>query len=632
MKVSRAWLQTYFEESLPSAEALADALTFHAFEIEEVKDDLLDVKVLPDRAAYALSHRGIAKEISAVLDLPLKKDPLREEIPEQPQGEQLSITADSRYVLRHMGALVTGVEVKPSPAWLKERLESVGQRSINNVVDILNYVMLDIGQPAGAFDADTLGRSEGALSIDIREAKEGERIVILTGEEHELGSDMFAITDATNGTLLDIAGIKGGRSSGVTESTTNLFISVGTYDATLLRRAAQKLKIFTDASSRYQNRVSPALCAYGMRDILALVTEIAGGEVQSVVDFYPSPADAEPVTVSLGALTARLGQAFTLEDVRGVFDRLGFSYTEVEETFTVLPPFERRDIVIPEDLAEEVGRILGYDRIDPIELSPLPAGEPDQARYRGIERIRDFLRERGFTELSTPSFAAEGDLKLANPLASDKPFLRSTLLPNMHDALARAKQVAPRLIGPAPVLKLFEIGTIFTKDEETLSLSMGVIDLLGKSGANILKENAATLEQELLATPGAARFSLDGLMLEVNLSKINLEKLGEEYAPEMLSVAPYKPFSLYPAALRDIAVWTPLGTEESEVTNAIIAAAGDLLVRIDQFDRFEKEGRISYAFRLVFESMERTLADTDLDPAMERVTNALNAREGWEVR
>jgi phenylalanyl-tRNA synthetase beta subunit len=206
------------------------------------------------------------------------------------------------------------------------------------------------------------------------------------------------------------------------------------------------------------------------------------------------------------------------------------------------------------------------------------------------------------------------------------------LLPNLEEALARGKQVAARYLGPVPVLKLFEIGSVFTKDGEAMMLAMGVADLAGNLAAGVLRENAATLEQELLATPGAARFSLDGRMLEVNLTKLNLEKLGADYAPEEVPLAPYRPFSLYPFALRDIAVWTPAGTEESEVTNLITREAGDLLARIDQFDRFEKDGRVSYAFRLVFESPERTLNDADLAPVMGRVTAALNAKDGYAVR
>ena len=631
MKTSLAWLQSYFDTPLPEAEGIADALTFHVAEIEETTPDYIDVKVLPDRAAYLLSHRGVAFELAAILDTPLNHDPLRESVPEWETTTELAITADSDYVIRHLGALVSGVKVGPSPDWLRERLQAVGQRSINNVVDILNFVMLDIGQPAGAFDAGMLSHDDGVISIDIRRAREGERITVLTGEEHVLTEDMFAFTDARNGTLLDIAGIKGGKSSGVTSDTTDLFISVGTYDPTLLRRASQKLKLFTDASSRYQNRPSPALAAYGMRDILALITDLAGGEVKGVVDFYPEPVETAPVVASLTALNGRLGSSFTDEEVRSVFDRLSFSYTEAEGTYTVLPPFERRDITIPEDLAEEVARIEGYERIPSTELPPL-SEEPNLARYRGLERVRDFLVERGYIELSSQSFASEGEIELANPLQSDKPWLRPSLLPNIQEALTRGATVAPRALGPVPLLKIFELGTAFTKDAELTLVAIGVRALEGKGAEDVLKENIATLEQELLQSPGRARFALDGSAAEFSLTDEELVRLGEGYIPAKDERKNFEPYSIYPFALRDVAVWTPAGTEEAAVEACIRKAGGPLLLRVDLFDRFEKDDRISYAFRMVFESPEKTLSDTELTPVMEAITAALSGTPGYIVR
>ena len=224
MKVSRKWLQKYFDAELPGIPAIDDALTFHAFEIEEVvNDDVIDLKVLPDRAGYGLSHRGIASELSAILKMPMKTDPLRTRAPVFSTTNNLVVDIDETYVLRHAGALVRGVKVGQSPEWLKMALEAVGQRSINNVVDVLNYVMLDIGQPAGAFDVATLKKDNDVVKIDIRRAKDGEKITILTGEEYELADSMFVFADAVGGALLDIAGIKGGKLSGVTEKTTEVF-------------------------------------------------------------------------------------------------------------------------------------------------------------------------------------------------------------------------------------------------------------------------------------------------------------------------------------------------------------------------------------------------------------------------
>jgi phenylalanyl-tRNA synthetase beta chain len=628
MKTSRVWLQTYFEKTLPSVEELAEQLTFHSFEIEDAEGDLIDVKVLPDRAADALSHRGVAREIAAVLDTPLKGVSRRKTPAGFPATDSLSVSIENpQKCLRYMGALVKGVKVGPSPAWLKEALEAVGQRSINNVVDATNFVMLNIGQPLHAFDTAKLGNMEGRFEIAVRDSRAGEKIITLTGEEYALPEGTLLITDATNDSPIGIAGIKGGKAAGVDTSTTDIIIESANFDGTSVRRAAGALKLYTDASQRFQNKISPQLAAYGMRDVLALIQQVAGGELQGVIDIQPNTIPApEPVSVTLQKINGLLGASFTVQDVAGAFDRLSFSYTQEGDTFTVTPPFERRDITLPENLVEEAGRIFGYDRIQPQSLPEEPV-EADQYRYRGIERIKDFMAERGFTEISTQTFSVEGDITLANPLDKTKPALRTTLSENMKDALARAVAVAPRVLGPDSFVKLFEIGTVFTSSGESLSLCFGFHQFTGKK-LPLLADIASALADEF----GMHTSILTENIAEIDLNTISFSPLGRGYAPKKIALGTYRTYSIYPFALRDIAVWTPAGTEETEVSLLIEKEAGELLARVDRFDRFEKDGRTSYAFRLVFQSNERTLADTDLDPIMEKITTTLNAKDGWEVR
>lgn len=635
MKVSRAWLNKFFATELPDTEVLSDALTFHAAEIEESDTDMLDVKVLPDRAAYLMSHRGVAKEIAASLNLPLDKDPLADAPAQFPKTNRVAISLDEEgKCARYIGALVENVSVGPSPAWLKEALESVGQRSINNVVDATNYVMLNIGQPLHAFDAGKLGEKDGGYAISVRPAREGEYFTSLTGEEYELPEGVLLIADENaDGAPLGVAGVKGGARAAVTESTTVILVEAANFDATSVRRTAQRLKLFTDASSRFQNRPSPELALYGMRDVLALITEIAGGSLVGVTDVYPHPEERAVVSVTREEMRTTLGTDLTADEIRRALTQLGLSFETEGDRFTVLVPFERRDLSIGADLVEEVGRTIGYDRVTPLQL-PVPATTPEQARFRGIECVRDFLVERGYAEVSTPSFSTDGEIELHNPLQEERPFLRASLAANLEEALMRAVPVAPRVLGPDPFVRMFEIGTIFKKSGEEIVLSMGVAVVQGKQSRAIdaLKQDVMVLEHDLFAIPSRAHYTKSGQAMELSLGKLNLEKLGDEYVPMPYTLGTFRPYSPYPFALRDVAVWTPEGTEETEVVNALVKEAGELLVRIDQFDRFEKEGRVSYAFRLVFESMERTLSDADLDPAMTRITDALNAKEGWEVR
>jgi phenylalanyl-tRNA synthetase beta chain len=602
MKVSRAWLQAYFEEPLPDIKALSDALTFHAFEIEEAAGDLLDVKVLPDRAGYALSHRGIAKELSAILQIPLKADPLRQEVPAFPKTNRLVVTADARYVLRHTGALIRGLSVGPSPAWLTERLESVGQRSINNVVDAMNYVMLDIGQPAGAFDVGKMKFDGEVLRIDIREAKAEEHIQILTGEVLELEPGMFVFSDKTSGMLLDVAGVKGGLDSGVTDATTDIFLSVGNYDGTLLRKTSQKLKVFTDAAQRFQNRPSPELTAYGMQAILALFRDIgAGGEVLGVDDLYLKKPEPRSVSVTAERIEKRLGMAYGEGAAEDVFRRLDLPFTRNGGTITVAPPFERTDIAIPEDLIEEVGRIVGYDSL-PSQEFPQVSEFPDQRRFRGIERMKDELVAKGFVEVSTQSFVKKGEVMLANPLDKTRPALRPSLEETLNDALKKARLNAPLIMPPSEKPKLFEVGTVFPKEGEYVELRM------------------TERVEEWGEKAGVAD----------NLSKANLEEYGKDYIPQRFELGPYMPFSAYPFVLRDIALWVS-GADAGSVKEVIQSAAGKLLRRIDLFDTFEKDGKKSFAFRLVFQSPERTLSDEEVNGIMEAVHTAIT-QKSWQVR
>lgn len=605
MKVSLKWLQTYFDEPLPSVEKVANTLTFHAFEIEEFSGDRIDVKVLPNRAADCLSHRGLAKELSAILDIPLKNDPLSDSLSEFLKTDDLTITIENSHkCMRFVGAVMKGVKVGPSPIWLKEALEAVGQRSINNVVDATNYVMLDIGKPLHAYDAGKLVKKNGIYHIAVRDAKDGEHITTLSGEEYTLTPATVCITDENANNVIGIGGIKGGNVAEVTTDTTDLIIESANFDGTSIRRAAQSLKLFTDASLRFQNRLPSELAAYGMRDVLALIKKVAGGEVVGVVDEYPNRSKhIDTVSVSLAKINHVLGSNFSSEDVTQVFRRLALPYMVVNDVFTVMPTFERTDIVIDADLVEEVGRIIGYDKVPAVEL-PALSSMPDQARYRGMERMKDQLVEQGYIEVSTQSFAKKGDVMLANPLDKNMPALRTNLEENLQKALTQAKYVAPLVLAPNQKPKLFEVGTVFPKEGEHIELRM----------------------TERVPAWGDAAGTVD------NLSLAKLDKYGKDYVPKKHELGAYKPFSVYPFIIRDIALWVPAGTEVPIVEKIIIRDIDDkLLARLDQFDQFEKEGRVSYAFRLVFESSERTLTDEEINKVMDKVYSALRA-VGYEVR
>jgi phenylalanyl-tRNA synthetase beta subunit len=305
------------------------------------------------------------------------------------------------------------------------------------------------------------------------------------------------------------------------------------------------------------------------------------------------------VRTTLAQINGTLGLALSAEEVESVFRRLRLGVAREDEQYVITAPADRADLIIPVDIAEEVGQILGYDVVPEMELSALET-PADQARYRGIQRMKDQLVEQGFAEVSTQSFAKTGDVELANPLDKSKPFLRTSLEENLTDALTRAKQYAQLLYGTGEKSKLFEVGAVFPKSGEYLELRM-------------------------------TETAWEGVPTYDNLSVAKLEDYGKDYVPVKHTLGMYKPFSLYPFITRDIAFWAPAGTEATEIENIIRENAGELLARLDQFDRFKKEGRVSYGFRMVFQSMDRTLTDEGVSGVMTKISSALTAK-GYEIR
>ena len=281
MKVIHSWLKEYVGDVLPDAKTVDELLTFHSFEMEGIEEvageTVLDVDVLPNRSSDALCHRGIAREVAALLNVQLENDPLKKPV-EMNDGSKVTVTIeDDTLCSRFTAAVIEGVEVKETPLWLKQRLEALGQRSINNVVDATNYVMFAIGQPTHVFDLDKLAKdSDGRVNITIRNGKEGESLELLGGDVIESNETVLHLVDGNNNELLDLAGIKGGTRAEFTEGSTNLVITSGNFNYQSVRKTAQRTKVFTEASQRFQNEPSPELAAYGLEAVAKLILDLAG--------------------------------------------------------------------------------------------------------------------------------------------------------------------------------------------------------------------------------------------------------------------------------------------------------------------------------------------------------------------
>ncbi len=593
MKISRAWLQTYFENPLSDMAALSEALTFHAFEIDGIEGDILDVKVTPNRGHDCLSHRGIAKELSAILKLPLKNDGPRKSIIIEPKVEAVSVSIDTPLCSRYIAGYIKGVKVGPSPEWLRKALESLGQRSINNIVDATNYVMFDLGQPLHAFDAGKLSAKDGKYAIAVRSARKAEKMLALDDKEYALTPAMLVISDANADATIGIAGVKGGRPSGVDGDTVDIVIESANFDGASTRKTAQALKLRTDASQRFEQVISPELAAYGMRAAADLIVQLAGGTIAGFADAYPTKGDQKTVSVSVEKINQVLGTGLTAAEIADVFVRLEFGYKEEGGVFKVIPLFERLDILIAEDLVEEVGRIIGYDKVPATELPPFPKKPEVNANFYAAEKIREDLVSKGYSEVFTSVFADAGERAVANKVDSVRPYLRATLVDGLNDALERNIHNKD-LLGLKEV-KLFEIGVVWRDGKEMMMVSTASE-----------KEKAAEMHLEGAGSP--------------TYDELPLSKTGR-----------YQPFSKYPFIVRDIALWVPADTDADRLRSDLAMWAAPMCLHVRPFDRFEKSGRLSLAFRLIFQSPGRTLTDAEANAVMEKVNAAVKDR-GWEVR
>lgn len=638
MKVSHAWLQTYFDKPLPEASELAELLTFHAFEIEGVEeageDSVIDVDVLSNRSSDCLCHRGIAKELAVLLSRTNEfntNDPFATLAESVAEGS-VAIRIDApTLVNRFSVARVQGVKVGPSPAWLKTRLEAIGQRSINNIVDATNYVMFSLGQPLHAFDANKLLGDTKTLAV--RVASVGEKITTLTNDVYELDPTTLLIVDGTDNTPLAIAGVKGGKHAEVDAHTTDIILEAANFNFVSVRKTSRALKLQTDASVRFQNQPVPELTVYALQDVVALITDIAGGTHVGGTDWYPAPRTHNSVSVTRADILKTLGTEFSHERVSDIFTRFGWHYVVSDDVFTVTPPFERTDIVYTEDLIEEIGRVDGYMHLPSATLAPDQTTVTFNSKHEASERIRRALVVQGFSEVLTYQLRDKGELMLANALAADKSNFRATLLLGMREALDKNAYYAP-LLGIEQV-KLFEIGTVWRDGKEQLMLSVGIHltkKVKGKNATTMITEALEACNEIL---PNRSPYIPHEGIVEIPLfSSSENDPVIHAYTPvETAPPVQYTPFSAYPFVLRDIACWTDQDgvITKEDIERVITEHGGSLLVRVDLFDEFSKENRTSYAYHLVFQANDRTLTDTEVGTIMEDITSALSTR-GCDIR
>lgn len=677
MIFSYNWLQSFFSKKLPKPEKLAEILTMASFEVSEVEkignDFILDIDILSNRATDCFSHLGIAREYAALLDYRFKiKDYKLKEDKNLKAKDFIKIEVkDKKACPRYSARVITDVKVGPSPKWLKERLEVCGLQSINNIVDLANYTMLETGQPLHAFDAEKITGEK----IIVRLARKGEKISALDGKKYELNNNILLIADQKE--PLAIAGIKGGKKAEIDKNTKTIILESANFNPIVIAKSSKKLNLRTDASLRFEHGIDPNLTESAVNRVASLITEIAKGKVaKGLIDFYPKKVSAKKIKLDLNYVNSLIGVKIPEKEIKNILERLGFKTKKIKaQLIEVTVPTFRLDISLPEDLIEEIARIHGYNNVVPI--SPMATLIPPVKNLDIFweDMAKNILKDTGFTEVYSYSFIGGREnnifnfkniIEVENPLSADYQYLRPSLIPNLLNDVAKNQKFQKEI-------KIFELGKIFTlrqnqgKDGEKRMLSVlmsgdkffeakGTIDLLfNKLGI------AKVWYDEFKPTPEESKISL-WVQKRCAEIKVNQEEIGflGEISPkilERLKIAgkvvafdldfeklsrlsseehEFRPISSYPAAIQDIAVLVPGDVLVDEILNKIQIAGGNLVRDVDLFDIYEgeelPEGKKNLAFHIIYQAEDRTLSSEEINKIHKKIISSLEENPEWQVR
>ncbi|PIR03037.1 MAG: phenylalanine--tRNA ligase subunit beta [Candidatus Magasanikbacteria bacterium CG11_big_fil_rev_8_21_14_0_20_43_7] len=628
---------------------------------------------------------GMAREVAA-----LYGQALREYMPAKigkPEGTacELSVHVQASDACpRYMALVLDGIEVDESPEWLKKRLMVVGVNSINNIVDITNYVMLELGQPMHAFDADQLTTNNEQLTINIRKAKSGEQFISLDEKEYSLTTEDLVI--ATDDRVIALAGVKGSGNSGVTDDTKRIVFESANFDAVTVRRTASRHGLRTDASARFEKALDPTMCELALRRAVELLKEVCPTATVSstIVDQANFSLDQGPIALDTDFVQRKMGVHLETKEMVRILESLGFVVKQKKETLHVTVPTWRatKDISIPEDLVEEIARVYGYDNIEPT-LPTFPIEPPVRNELRELEtKLRELLAyEAGYTEVSNYSFVGgetienagdrvEDYILLDNPIAKDRPYLRRYLVTNL---LTNVEQNLHRF----DTVKLFEIGKVFRADRDgeedgiggvlprqrTLlsmayaakgqevpffELSTRFSETMSRFGVSV----AYTASDDLfdLVHPGRyAVVTIDdtpvGYIGEVHPAV--QEKIGIDARTAILEVTlntlvehtnvagSYTRLPHYPEVERDIAFLVDTSAVHEDIATFLIEADA-LTVDVELFDVYMgtgvPEGKKSMAYRITYRSDEKTLEGAEVDVVHGKIITELEKKFGAEIR
>lgn len=646
-------------------------------------DAVIEFEIYPNRPD-CLSVVGIAREISALTGAPLRLPDVPEGLRDR-GGPAVDVLVEAPDVCpRYCAQVVEGVTIGPSPLWMQQRLRAAGMRPINNVVDVTNYVMLELGQPLHAFDLAKLAGPK----IKVRRPVEGERIETLDGVERELDTDMLVIADAEK--AVAIAGIMGGANSEVSDQTQNVLLEAANFHAATVRKMARRLGMQTEASLRFEKGLDPELPLWAIHRAAKLLAEVAGGKPSPVVtDASETSASERQISLRPERVNRVLGTDMSPAEMKRCLRALHFGVDVTGDArLQVHVPSYRRDITREIDLVEEIARIYGYDRIEPT----LPKGSTIQGGVTSEDAQTEQLRQRligaGLSEVITYSFMSPRGLErlqlapddawrraipIQNPLSEEMSLLRTNLMVNLLELVARNER------RQAASVQVFELGSVFVpqelpltaQPEEKTTLGIALMGEVHRTGwgepsrqvdffdlKGLVEAALEVLGVEYSIEAGShpalhpgrsAQVVVEGetvgVLGEIHpdvtdafdiAHRVYVAELGLETLLGKAAATTFTPIPRYPAVHRDIAFLAPAEVTAEDIERVITHHGGELLKEYRLFDVYQgaqiPEGYRSLAYAFVFQASDRTLKEAEVESVLNELMTQLKGQYGVKLR
>lgn len=687
MRVPYEWLKEFVDINL-SPEEIAERLTMIGLEVEardNLEDDVVfEINVTPNRPD-CLSILGIARELSAALGKPLRSPEYNVNEEDSDGGFKVEIL-DANLCHRYAGRVVKGVKVAPSPEWIKNRISKCSIRTVNNIVDITNYVLLELGHPLHAFDLNTLK----GKTIRVNIAGEGNEIVTLDGVERKLPPDALLIWDAEN--PVAIAGVMGGTETEVTDSTTDVFLESAYFKPSSIRRTSRALGLKSESSYRFERGADIEFLSKALDRAALLIQQIAGGRIYRKIDVYPKGFVSAPINVRYDRVNKILGTDILHAEMIDVIRRLGIEVYADKHSFKVTPPAFRLDLKMEADIIEEIARIYGYDRIQTTipraSISGSISGGNSNRKRSTVLKIKELIRKAGFNEAINYSFMNEANLdvlnipegdrrrnaiSIKNPLRKEDSLLRTTLIPSLIEnfiynfsrgikdiKIFEVSRVFEDIGRPLP-LEITYLGGIYYRekkpslwkeDASSFYLVKGTVEALFDD-LHIRGYTFSPSQESFLHTGQSSDIRVSGsnvgflgalsplivnrLDLKISKPEIIVFEMDIDKLISMISLTlEYSPIPKFPCIERDIAIIVDDRLTSADVENLIRAYPSELIEDVSIFDLYKgeniPEGKKSLAFTIRYRSKHRTLTEAEVEDIHLNIVRYITAETGGKLR